>query len=226
MSKTTTIKIKCKHCGHENEVPIWLSMNAQTDTEQYTKMLTGQLFTFECGGCGKQGRVNHDMVYHDSVHRVIIHCVLSDDAEKMALDSIEKMLAKTGDEALPADYTIRVVRTQNALREKAMIFSYGMDDRIMEILKGISISNIYRDHPEFDIKEALFLSANGKWFIQMLTADKPLSAEIPMVRYDEIRRKMGSAIEAAEIKNYAVDAMWALDVVRAYQDEHGIVPQG
>ncbi len=225
MSKTTNVKIKCQECGQENELPIWLSMNAQVDTDAFAQMLSGTLFTFECCGCGKKGHLNHDMVFHDVVHRVILHYVVSEQAEKMAQESIRKMLSETSEKALPSDYTIRIVKSQNALREKALLFHHGLDDRVMEVLKGISVSNIFRDHPDADIKEVLFLTNSGKWHLQML-GSKPMSAEIPMVRYDEIRRKMGESIEETPIKNYTVDALWALDVVRGYQEKHGIVPQG
>lgn len=225
MSKTATVKLQCQECGKENEITIHLSMNAQMDTEEFTKMITGKLFTFECCGCGKPGRVNHDMFYHDIVHRAIIHYVVSPESEKKALESISKMLAEKGEKALPSDYTIRIVKTQNALREKALLFSHGLDDRIMEILKGLCLVNIHKDHPEVEINDALFLTVNGKWILQLL-ADKPMTAEIPMVKYDGIRRGMGDVIDATKIENYTVDASWALKVVQNHKEKNGELPQG
>lgn len=227
MAKKATVKLQCKECGVENEVEIYLSLNAQEDTEAYAQMLTGKLFNFECTGCGKPGHINHDMLFHDIVHRALIHYVVSPESAERAYESIKNLLAEEGVKALPEDYTIRVVKSQNALREKAMMFDHGLDDRIMEILKGLCVVNIHRDHPEVtEIKEALFLTSNCKWILQLLGA-KPMTAEIPMTKYDEIRRKMSEFIEQTEIENYAVDGNWALKVVRSHQEKYGTdVPQG
>jgi len=226
MAKKATVKLQCKECGQENEVTIWLSLNAQVDTDAFAQMLTGKLFTFECCGCGKPGHINYDMLYHDMVHRAIIHYVVSPESAERAYESIQKLLAEEGEKALPSDYTIRVVKSQNALREKALLFNHGLDDRIMEILKGLAVVNIHRDHPGIEIKEALFLTANCKWLVQLLSDKQPMNAEIPMAKYDDIRRKMGQIIEDTEIENHTVDANWALKAVRTHQEQFGDLPQG
>ncbi len=213
MAQETTVKIVCNECGHENEVTICLSMIAQQDTDKFIDLLSGKLFHFECAGCGKKGHLNHDIVYQDVVHRALIHYVVSEDARTKAMDTIAKMTDPQGDDPLPADYAIRVVTNQNALREKALLFSYGLDDRIMEVIKGLSVINAKKDHPGLQVVEALFLTQNGKWLLQLL-GNKPLTAEISMMKYDELRRRLGEALDDTEIIKYAVDAEWALRALK------------
>ncbi|MBE6760442.1 MAG: hypothetical protein E7554_10250 [Ruminococcaceae bacterium] len=214
MAKEVTIKIKCAECEHENEVTIYAGLNAQVDTEKYVELLNGTLFNFDCAGCGKKGHLNYDMIYHDIVHRAVVHYVTNPDSLKKAKEAIETMKNLEGENAMPKDYTYRIVNSQNALREKALLFNYGLDDRVMEILKGLSVSGAKKEHPDLQIVEALYLTAHGKWMIQIL-GNKPMSAEVSMVKYDEIRRKLGDAIEDTEIRNYAVDVDWS---IRALQN--------
>ncbi len=214
MAKEITMKIICTECGHENEVTVYAGLNAQVDTGKFVELLNGSLFNFDCAGCGKKGHLNYDMIYHDIVHRAVVHYVTNPDSLNKAKEAIETMRNLEGENAMPSDYTYRIVNSQNALREKALLFNYGLDDRVMEILKGLSVSGAKKEHPDLQIIEALFLTANGKWMIQIL-GNKPMSAEVSMVKYDEIRRKLGDAIEDTEIRNYAVDVDWS---IRALQN--------
>lgn len=214
MAKEATIKIICTECGHENEVTICPGLTAQVDTDKFVGLISGSLFNFDCAGCGKKGHLNYDMIYHDIVHRAVIHYVTSEASLQKAKESIEKMKALDGENAMPEDYTYRIVKSQNALREKALLFSYGLDDRIMEILKGLSVSGAKKEHPDLQIVEVLYLTQGGKWMLQIL-GNKQMSAEVSMVKYDEIRRKLGAAIEDTEIKGYAVDVDWS---IRALQN--------
>jgi len=222
MAKEATIKIICTECGHENEVTICVGLNAQLDTEKFVSLLNGTLFNFDCGGCGKRGHLNYDMIYHDIVHRVIIHYVTSEKSLATAKESIEKMRTMEGENAMPKDYRYRIVKSQNALREKALLFNYGLDDRVMEILKGLSVSGAKKENPDLQIHEVLYLTQNGKWILQIL-GNKNMSAEISMVKYDEIRRKLDAAIEDTEIIGYAVDVDWS---IRALQSKLADLPQG
>ena len=214
MAKETTIKITCSECGHENEVTISTGITAQVDTDLYVGLINGTMFNFDCAGCGKKGHINYDMIYHDIVHRAVIHYVTNAASFDKAKESIEAMKALEGEKAMPKDYTYRIVKSQNALREKALLFNYGLDDRVMEILKGLSVSGAKKEHPDLQIVEALYLTQGGRWILQIL-GNKNMSAEISMVKYDEIRRKLGDAIEDTAIENYEVDVDWS---IRALQN--------
>jgi len=209
MSQETTVKIVCKECGHENDVTISIGIIAQQEPDKFIDLLNGKLFLFECAGCGKKGHLNHDLIYHDTVHRALVHYVVSEESRAKAYDAIAKLTDPDGENPLPSDYAIRVVTSQNALREKALLFSYGLDDRIMEVIKGLSVINAKKDHPDLQVAEALFLTQNGRWMLQLL-GSKQLTAEISMMKYDELRRRLGDAVEGTEIIKNVVDADWAL----------------
>ncbi len=213
MAQQTTVKIVCTECGHENEVTITIGINAQQDPEKFIDLISGKLFLFECAGCGKKGHLNHDVIYQDVVHRALIHYVVSEESMKKSYDAIARLTDPEGENPLPADYTIRVVKNQNTLREKALMFSYGLDDRIMEIMKGLSVINAKKDHPDLQVVEALFLTKDGKWMLQLL-GNKQLTAEISMMKYDELRTRLGEAMDDTEIKRYTVDADWALRALK------------
>jgi len=214
MAKEVTMKIVCTECGHENEVTVYAGLNAQVDTDKYVGLISGTLFNFDCAGCGKKGHLNYDMIYHDIVHRAIIHYVTNKESLKKAVEAIDMMKSLEGENAMPADYTYRIVTSQNSLREKALLFNYGLDDRVMEILKGLSVSGAKKEQPDLQIIEALFLTNNGKWYIQIF-GNKNMNAEVSMVKYDELRRKLGDAIEDTEVKDYSVDVDWSIRALQS-----------
>ena len=83
--------------------------------------------------------------------------------ETEVIESFEKMSSgemarSVGISLVEEGYTFRVVRSQNQLREKIVIFDNKLDDRVIEVMKLFIISHLSESNSELEI-ENLFLEA-------------------------------------------------------------------
>lgn len=114
-------------------------------------------------------------------------------------------------------YRHRIVTDQNALREKAIIFEHGLDDRIIEIIKLLYYTNANKQFPEVNITAIYFFMAEDKFILQFI-GDSPLSVEIPIEMYEKIKNDFTKQLEAAGDKEALINIDWALDLIKGQHD--------
>ncbi len=73
MSKVENTEIECPECKKKQELPIWSSLNSELDPEAKEELLKGNINVFLCRGCGAEGLIPVQMLYHDQAKRF---CVL------------------------------------------------------------------------------------------------------------------------------------------------------
>ena len=162
MSMEHMEKIKCPACGAEGDFIIWRSINTQLDPEIKQKLLRGELFQFVCPTCGERTNIIYDTLYNQMDDQIMISLVSDDEAIEEAIESFNKIDNGTffpGIQMPESEYTLRIVRTQDQLREKAYIFSQGLDDHVIEIMKAMIISNLMQNQPDLYVVDA-FLDYN------------------------------------------------------------------
>lgn len=209
MSMKRKETVTCPECGQEQDFVVWHSLNGDLDPEAKQRLLDGTLFHFECSNCGHRSNVNYGMLYHDMTNQVMIYSVDEDSVEE-TLATMNDVENKIG--PMP-EYRKRIVTDQNALREKAIIFDQKLDDRVIEIIKLIYYSNACKQVPDANIDAVYFLVADGKYILQFV-GDTPLSAEVPVEMYEEIKRDFAEQLAVAGDKDALVDLHWASDFLK------------
>lgn len=209
MSMKRKETVTCPECGQEQDFVVWHSLNGDLDPEAKQRLLDGTLFHFECSNCGHRSNVNYGMLYHDMTNQVMVYYVDEDSVEE-TLATMNDVENKMG--PMP-EYRKRIVTDQNALREKAIFFDQKLDDRVIEIIKLIYYSNACKQVPDANIDAVYFLVADGKYILQFV-GDTPLSAEVPVEMYEEIKRDFAEQLAVAGDKDALVDLHWASDFLK------------
>lgn len=210
MSMERKETITCPECGTENDFVVWQSLNGDLDPEAKQRLIDGTLFDFKCKKCGYESKVNYPILYHDMTHNVMIHCVPEEGVEEAYKEFVESENAFGI--KLPK-YTKRIVTNHNSLREKAIIFEYGLDDRVIEIIKLFYYANASKQFPEANIRDVFFLVADGKFILEFI-GDKPLSAEIADGMYDSIKADFAEKLEASEDDDVIINIGWASKILK------------
>lgn len=211
MSMERKDKVKCPKCGHMQDFVIWHSLNGDIDPDAKQQLLDGSLFRFECEECGHNSSVNYAMLYHDMANRVMVHYVSEDSVEqaKATMNDAENKFS-----FVMTGYRRRIVTDQNALREKAIIFDCGLDDRVIEIIKLIFYVRACRQFPENDISAVYFLVSDDNKCILEFIGDNQMSAEVPPEMYEEIKSDFAERLDAAGDKELIIDAGWAAEIFK------------
>ena len=151
----------------------------------------------------------------------MVYCaVKNEDAEKMYKLFTENPSEITKDESLKAadsDYIYRIVRSVDALREKVNILENGLDDRIIEIIKGVYVSRITNGKNKIGkIKNIMFSTDNtGRYILQVLTENSPnpVYYEVNKDTYEKVYDAYKDKIPPMK-KEYIVDLNRAAEILQ------------
>lgn len=195
------IEFKCPECHESFYADIYPSINVQMDEGLKNKVLSGQLFDFECTHCHSTFHVPYPVLYHDMEKKLLIQFTQEADLSKTkeVLDRVEKR----------EDYTIRIVDSYRNWIEKILIYENGLDDRIMELYKLLVLSQY---------ENVNNLNGLYYWNIQslqnphyVLVLDEKKSDKIHFMPFNLEVYKQVEAVFLPDIQqNYIVDAKWAV----------------
>lgn len=108
------------------------------------------------------------------------------------------------------NYLLRIVRSQNELLEKLMIFDAGLDDRIIEILKLFIMVRYHEEHPDEKELKLLFFRSNRKYYVQVFSEGAPKRAvEVTSDFYESIRKDYAPHLKDLREDDPVIDSDWA-----------------
>ncbi len=217
MSEKENTSVSCPECGTETEVAVWKTLNTEHDPEAKKAVIDGTLFKFTCPECGNVHMLNYPLLYHDAARNVFIYYVNSEDSAKEVVSSIaeaEKLLKKTNQSD---KYTTRIVTSPEELREKALIFDTGLDDRVIEVIKFFYLSSALEERPTLEVAEIYFNVSDGKYFLQFV-ASTPLITEMDKSLYDQISADLADILKNPKFDSYIVNGDWAYSLLQALDE--------
>ena len=225
MSRPCRQIIVCPACGTTGEFILWESLNNVLNPDEAQQLIDGSLFRYRCPRCGVETDVVYPCLYHDMKEHAMVQLVNGSglDEAMRTLDKLQTdgMLTKMTAEA---NYRHRLVTSQNDLREKAMLFRDGLDDRAMEVLKLLVLKQLAESETDFDelIGNSLLLyvgqtpageiefesfikQSDGSW-------SKPRGLSVPREHYTQAEQIV--EILAKRIApGYISDRVWASQVL-------------
>ena len=139
--------ITCPKCGSKQEFTLHQSINA-SNHDLREKFLDGSLTMLVCDNCGFSGAVEYPLLYHD-LNEMFSLFFQPDSAERTA--NLPNVLPAH----LVPEIRMRLVHTQDDMREKIFIFRDKLDDRIIELVKD-SILKEMESKKEKLIPDALY----------------------------------------------------------------------
>lgn len=196
--------VKCPKCGKKDKVVIWQSLNGDIDPKAKQKLIDGTLFRFECKKCGLKINLDYPILYHDMANRAMVYYVKEESISKSE-NVFEQAENQMGN--LLVGYKKRIVTSTNDLREKAIIFANGLDDRIVEIVKAIYRTKALEQHPDAKIENVYFYVYDNHFYLQF-TGENSLAAEIPIEIYKTFEKEFVEKINASHISDFSVDTNW------------------
>ncbi len=215
MSSHREISVTCPKCNQDHPFVMWGSINTTLNPEMKAAVKDRSAFLFECPSCGEKTYVDYGFLYHQMEDRIMIHYAHSDENA----EEVYKMLTEDDPTGMIQDmrkenYLIRIVWTQNELREKIAIFDEGLDDRIVEIFKIYILATFQKDNPNFKAIEILYFRDDNKNYVQIIADGKPQGvAEIPNAFYEKLSQEYADKIPDIRKDEPYIDRQWALQAM-------------
>ena len=209
MSQPTTQTAACPGCGKELEFTLWQSIDTTVENAR-EDIISGKLFDTVCPDCGYKARVQYPILFSDLENNSWIWFYPEESAEN-AMPIIKAAQEK--------GVRCRLVHTQEALSEKAAMFSLGLDDRIVEVMKlaaGIQISEVL---PGCQLGPIIFALNNEKKPCFLFRVDGQTNfMDMYLDEYEEFKKIFGLMLDGSE-DELVIDARWALDFMGGVQPE-------
>ncbi len=204
MSQPEKQTCKCPKCGAEIEFTMWHTINTEMDFA-IPDIISGKLFEVTCPKCGLRTHVNYPILFNDMIHKVMIWNVEPGREEEAAksLEITRKLY----------DGRVRIVSDLSDLREKTALFSEGLDDRVVEILKLIVAVQLQEQLKGKDVRGMYYVVGDEP---KVEIAFDGGSGYIPVTKEmaDAIAAQFAEALAAADEECY-VNQDWAYNFLAA-----------
>lgn len=201
MSQSMKHNAPCPGCGRELEFTLWQSINTETENAR-EDIISGKLFDVVCPDCGYKARVQYPILFSDLENNTWIWFYPEDRAEE-AIPLIEAAKEK--------GVRCRLVHSQEALSEKAAMFSLGLDDRIVEVMKLAAGVQVTEALPGCKLGPIVFaLNNEGKPCFLFRVDDKTNFMDMYMDEYEAFSRIFGPMLALTE-NDIVIDAKWAMN---------------
>jgi hypothetical protein len=194
MSKPNQNNITCRQCGWQQDFTVWESLNVTMHPERKGELLRGELTRFTCSKCGWATEVVYPLLYHDMEAKLMFWLVPSGDKQNAENFPFRKMMR---------DYRFRFVSNRNELLEKILIFEAELDDRVLECLKLLVLSNSAKDTDP--TQGPLFFAAmndepgqSRRIYFDYFTADGSKGVGVPFAAYDGILKELSKVLSPVE----------------------------
>lgn len=198
--------ITCPKCGSKQEFTLHQSINA-SNHDLREKFLDGSLTMLVCDNCRFSGAVEYPLLYHDLNEKFSLF-FQPDSTDRVA--NLPNVLPAH----LVPEIRMRLVHTQDDMREKIFIFRDKLDDRIIELVKD-SILKEMESKKEKLMPEALYytedrFACEGRSliFVPRLGTEYLDPIKIPFDTYEKIKMLM-HVIWERPVEGYSVvDKEW------------------
>lgn len=200
MSQSTIHKSPCPGCGRELEFTLWQSINTETENAR-ENIISGKLFDVVCPDCGYKARIQYPMLFSDLEHNTWIWFYPEDRAEE-----IKPLI----DAAREKGIRCRLVHSQESLSEKAAMFSLGLDDRMVEVMKLAAGLQVSEALPGAKLGPIVFaLNNEGKPCFLFRVDNETNFMDMYMDEYEEFGKIFGAMLP--EDKELVIDSQWAMN---------------
>ncbi|MBW1643973.1 MAG: hypothetical protein JRJ76_14160 [Deltaproteobacteria bacterium] len=191
MSKTNNEQFTCDECDFNQDISLYVSINAKQNPELKENIINKNLNIYKCSKCGFETYVNYPLLYYDTEKKIMV-CMLIDGISPY--DLLDDFISPLGN-IMEHPYQLRTVYSYNQLIEKILIFDECLDDREFEYFKNVirvvKCEENEQANTKFYFNTCRINDDNKKEMIIVKISDKDIEyLSIPWDRYINIIKEI------------------------------------
>lgn len=191
MSINSKQKVKCPNCGELGEVTVWNAVTVKDSPDLKADLLAGKINMFRCGTCGHKALMPTHLLYHDEEQRLLISFTpCEENLRKRLYENVVETSKETGALEKFEGYNLRFVTEYNELLEKLLIFDAGLNDKAVEVIKLMILS---QDAEKADARVCRFGKLENETLEFMIydkTENQVYTSAVPKQSYDTIYARL------------------------------------
>ena len=210
--------IVCPMCGELGKAEIYTSVNTTVNKALRSKVLDGELFSWQCPSCNYRARLNYPILYNDMKNRFMVYLIPKIDRFQLCDKELEEKYSNL------RNITKRIVADFNSFKEKIFILESGLDDMAVELTKLAISQTVSNKLGGAEIREG-YLSmydreSNTMGFTYFTGEDKkPYVQTARLEIYGKSKDIIENfAIKDRKIKGFTkIDREWAENILYRYK---------
>lgn len=211
--------VACPYCGKEQEFESYINIDVDIEPELKEKIMSDELFTFECAECSKKALMAFPCLVSDMKKKYMYWLIANfDDEQKKALDEdLASSMKNDNDKKFAGEYRRRIVGSINELKEKILISDMDLDDRVIEVLKILCINEVAEQLNGAQLSEVRFNKKEdgGKCLVLIFLDRDPAMIDVTDDMYNKVEKMFSHDIEEKTDKEgfAEIDPYWANEVI-------------
>ena len=203
MSINSKQSIKCPKCGQMSDITVWNSITVKDSADLKEDLLKGRVNIFRCPSCEQVGLMPTPMLYHDEDKRLMISFSPCSDPvlERQLYDNVRKSSKESGELEKLEGYNLRFVTDFNALLEKILIFDSGLNDKAVEVIKLMILSQDIEKSEQRNCRFGKCENGSLEFMVHDMIENQIYTSSVPMESYNTIWQ----SLRESGVKPYSFD---------------------
>ncbi len=188
MSINANQNIKCPECSQMSQITVWSSITVKDSPDLKQDLLSGRINIFRCPSCSHTALMPTPMLYHDEEKRLLFSFTPCNDAvlEEQLYDNVKKASESSGELKNYEGYNLRFITKYNELLEKILIFENNLNDKAIEVIKLMVLSQDLEKAQWRDCHFGKLENGNIEFMINDKKENQVYTSSVPKESYDTI----------------------------------------
>ncbi|MBO6211652.1 CpXC domain-containing protein [Algoriella sp.] len=205
MSLNNRITQNCPHCGFEQEMEYYQTVNITLQPELKNKVLSGNLNQNICSNCKKEINFVSGFLYHDMTNKIMLELSMTngeEDGDEGKKEIIQNMITQ--------EYIYRKVYDYERLVEKINIFDNKLNDLIVQ-----KVSDKMKNMLDESIKNVVEVSENFNFNVFFKKLENGLfKKKIAFYCYSNPSQIMEMKYDIKNLEANEKNSLYNIDVLR------------
>lgn len=192
MSLNAKQNVRCPKCSQMSELMVWHSITVKDSADLKQDLLRGRVNMFHCPSCSYTALMPSPLLYHDEEKKLLISFAPCDerDKEKQLFDEVKKTFSDSGELKNYEGYNLRFVADYNELLEKILIFDNDFNDKVIEVIKLMVLSQDEEKAPRRSCRFGKVEKGSIEFMIFDREENQVYTSSVPTESYDMIYQRL------------------------------------
>lgn len=203
MSINIKQSVKCPKCEQMSDVTVWSSITVKDSPDLKRDLLSGRVNMFVCPSCQERALMPHPMLYTDEDKKLMISFSPTNDAvlKEQLFEKVQNSFKESGELEKYEGWNLRFICDYNELLEKLLIFDNNLDDKTIEVIKLMILSQDVDKSEQRVCRFGKCENGNIEFMVQDFIENQIYTSLIPDETYQTVHK---SLLESG-MKTYSFD---------------------
>lgn len=221
MSLNSKQSVRCPKCGQLSEVTVWNSITVKDSGDLKADLLAGKINMFHCPSCSHAALMPTPMLYHDEENLLMFSFSPTNDPvlKQQLYENVQKSSRESGELDKLSGYNLRFITDYNELLEKILIFDNGLNDKAIEVIKLMILSQDIEKSQQRNCRFGKVENGAIEFMISDFIENKVYTSSVPVETYTTIYNNLlESGMKPYSFDWEMVDGAYATRLINGFNN--------